>query len=171
MAYFYCDYRNPIKQDATIIIRSLIRQFAERNDLCFDKLEEFYEIHSSDDKISLPTQTDLVTLLLDMSEDVENAVILIDALDECLTERVAVIKLLRDLNIRSEKIKTLFASRDEVDISANLQGYTTVSMAENTSDIARYVECELKVKDWAKDLSQTEKEAIKNSLVEPAGGM
>ncbi|PVH76976.1 hypothetical protein DL98DRAFT_496048, partial [Cadophora sp. DSE1049] len=171
MAYFYCDYRNPIKQDATTIIRSLIRQFAERNDLCFDKLEEFYEVHSSDDKISLPTQKDLLILLMDMSEDVEDALILIDALDECLTERVTVIKLLRDLNIQSEKIKTLFASRNEVDISAQLQGYTTVSMAENTSDIARYVESELKVKDWAKDLSQTEKEAIKDSLIEPAGGM
>ncbi|KAH7383079.1 hypothetical protein BKA64DRAFT_176304 [Cadophora sp. MPI-SDFR-AT-0126] len=171
MAYFYCDYRNPVKQDGTTIIRSLIRQFAERNDLCFDKLEEFYEGYSSEDKLSPPTQRDLVTLLLDMSEDVEDALILVDALDECLTERVNVIKLLRDLNIESEKIKTLFASRDEVDISAQLQGYTTVSMAENTSDIARYVESELKVKDWAKDLSQAEKDTIKDSLIEPAGGM
>ncbi|KAK0113992.1 hypothetical protein ONS96_014838 [Cadophora gregata f. sp. sojae] len=171
MAYFCCDYRNPVKQDATMIIRSLIRQFAEHNDLCFDKLEEFYEFHSSDDKVTLPTQRDLVTMLIDMSEDVDDALILIDALDECLTERAAVIKLLRDLNIQSQKIKTLFSSRDEVDISAQLQGYTTVSMAENTSDISRYVKSELKVKEWAKDLGQKEKESIKDSLIEPAGGM
>ncbi len=171
MAYFYCDYRTPTKQDASTIVRSLIRQFAERNDSCFEKLEEFYEVHSSEDKTSLPTQSDLVSLLLDMAEDVEDALILIDALDECLQERVSVIRLLRNLNIRSEKIKTLFASRDEVDISAQLQGYTTVSMAENTVDIARYVESELKAKDWAKDLYAAEKDAIKDSLIEPAGGM
>lgn len=171
MAFFYCDYRTSTKQDGTTIIRSILRQFAERNDSCFDKLEEFYEVHSADEKASLPTQGDFVSLLLDMSEDVEDALILVDALDECLAERVNVVKLLRDLNIRSGNIKTLFASRDEVDISFQLQGYTTVSMADNTSDIARYVESELKVKDWAKDLSHTEKEAIKNSLIEPAGGM
>ncbi|KAG4441912.1 hypothetical protein IFR05_002596 [Cadophora sp. M221] len=152
-------------------LQKALNEKFERNDLCFDKLEEFYEVHSADDKVSLPTQSDLVALLLDMSEDVEDALILIDALDECLAERVNVAKLLHELNIRSEKIKVLFASRDEVDISAQLQGYTIVSMAENSSDIARYVESELKVKDWAKDLNHAEKETIKDSLIEPAGGM
>jgi hypothetical protein len=173
MAYFYCDYRDPTKQDASTILRSIIRQFAEQNALCFEKLEDFYETKSSEDKASpIIAQSDLIALLHDMCEDVQDALILVDALDECLDDRASVMGVLRELSgPGSTNVKTLFASRDEGDISTKLRDYTVVSMAENTSDIARYVEAELKIKDWAQDLSYREKEAIKDALIEPAGGM
>jgi len=172
MAYFYCDYKDQKKQDPSTIIRSLIRQFARQNDTCFEKLEEFYEAHTSEEKESIPTQSDLIALLHSTTEDLKDAIIMIDALDECLDDRAMVTKLLRDLNVPgTTRIKTLFTSRDEADIKAQLDGYTTVSMAENSSDIARYVDSELKIKDWAKELSTKEKDAIKEALIEPAAGM
>jgi hypothetical protein len=173
MAYFYCDYRDPTKQVASTILRSIIRQFAEQNALCFEKLEDFYETKSSEDKASpVIAQNDLITLLHNMCEDVEDALILADALDECLDDRASVMGVLRELSgPGSTNIKTFFASRDEGDISTKLREYTVVSMAENTSNIARYVEAELKIKDWAQDLSYREKETIKDALIEPAGGM
>jgi hypothetical protein len=171
MGYFYCDYRNPAKQDASTITRSLIRQFAHRNDRCFEKLEEFYETHGADEKLSTLTQNDLKDLLHDIIGEVEDALIIIDALDECLENTSTVVRLLRDLNIPGSNIKTLFSSRDEGDIRIHLADYKIVSMADNTSDIARYVEFELKVKDWAKELDPKEKEVIKDALIRPAGGM
>lgn len=175
MAYFYCDYRDEAKQDSTMILKSLIRQFARQNDDCFERLEEFYEAHYSEEKGekgAIFTSEDLISLLHSMTEDLSDALIIVDGLDECLANRGLVTKLLKSLNVPGgSRVKTLFASRDEADIRAQLRDYAIVEMAVNNSDIARFVESELKIKEWAKALPAKEKEKIKESLIGPAAGM
>jgi hypothetical protein len=105
----------------------------------------------------------------------ENALIIVDALDECVKDRSHVVDLLQSLNKSSDSnIKTLFTSRREVDIEDQLSEYKQVSIAARSSDLRLYVACEIELRIRKKMLRLRDaklKEHIMERLIEGADGM
>ena len=183
IAYFFCDYKDTATQDVVSILGALVKQFAMQDEQSFEFLRVFYQQHIPQKAHTLvsagpptpPTAEELHGLIQVMTKSFDNALIIVDALDECAGDRSTVIELLESLNKPGQnKIKTLFTSRDEYDIRAHLTDYVSVSIAARSSDLRLYVASELEVRMRQKKLrirDQSLKEEIMTRLVEGAEGM
>ena len=157
VAFFYCDYKVYSTQS-------------------FEKLQDFYHRHNPDGKPPIShTAEELCDLILEMTATFDDAMIIVDALDECGSNTRYVVELLASLNIgKRNNTKTLFLSRDEQDIREVLEDYTQISIAAKSSDLRLYVGAEIdlrmrKRKLRIKDASL--KEHIMERLIEGAEGM
>jgi hypothetical protein len=181
LAFFYCDFKDPKTHDPLVVLGALAKQFALQESSCFEKLEKFYDYHYSDAKgensqISIPiTATDLCKLIRDMSMFFDDALVIIDALDECQKDRSQLIDYLTCINIPGESnIKTIFTSRRETDIEMGLADYMQLSIAATSSDLRLYVASEIESRIRRRTLRIRDlglKEEIMNRLIGGAEGM
>ena len=183
IAYFFCDYKDSATQDVVNILGALVRQFAIQDEQSFEILENYYQRHLPQKAHALvptgsptpPTAEELHGLIQVMTKSFDNALIIVDALDECTGDRSTVMELLESLNKPgANNIKTLFTSRDEYDIRARLADYVSVSIAARSSDLRLYVASEFELRMRNKKLrvrDPTLKEEIMTRLVEGAEGM
>ncbi|KAK0108253.1 hypothetical protein ONS95_003071 [Cadophora gregata] len=174
MAFFFCDYKKPETHVSSTILGSLVKQFALQDDHCLHDLESFYEAHNV--KGNPPqevTPLELCNLLKDMALHFKSTMIIIDGLDEIETKRTDTIEILRSLT-STGKMKTLFASRDEVDIRSQLLEYANVSIAAQSGDLRLYVAAEIETRTSRQELRIRDpelKEHIIKTLITGAHGM
>ena len=177
VAFFYCDYKNAATQEPRNILGSLACQFALQDEVGFEKLRAFYEMHNPADRPSTEfSLDDLSNLVVETASSFNNAMIVVDALDECGNQSKFVTRLLFDLHNRDEagSIKTLFISRDEEEIREILDGYEQVSLAARSSNLKLYVGAQIELRIRNGDLrikDESLKQDIMERLVEGADGM
>ncbi|KAF6235600.1 hypothetical protein HO173_006283 [Letharia columbiana] len=163
--FFYYDYKTPTTQDLRNILGSLACQLAVQDDQSFGKLQAFYAKHNRPDRPSVGFDLRVLhDLLVEMASSFDDAMVVVDALDECRTQTTCITSLLSGLNDSGEagNTKTLFLSRSEREICEVLENYDQVSVAA--------IECrtrnkELRIKD------QSLKQNIMERLVEGADGI
>lgn len=176
VAYFYCDYKNTATQIPRNILGSLACQIALQDEQSFEKLRAFYKKHDAANRPSVDfSLEELCGLVVKMASNFNNAMIVVDALDECGTQSKLVTRLLSGLNdSEAGNIKTLFLSRDELEIREVLEGYNEVSIAARSSDLRLFVGAEIEQRTRNKDLrikDESLKQDIMDRLVEGADGM
>ena len=176
VAFFYCDYKDPATQDLSNILGSLAQQFATQDEDSFTKLRDFHKIHTSDQQSNVNYDSDaLSTLVKEVTLVFDRALVVVDGLDECGRNASVVVDALASLNEADEStIKTIFLSRDEIEIRDRLENYTEVSIAARSSDLKLYVGAEIDIRMRKKRLrlkDQSLKELILERLVGGAEGM
>ncbi|KAL8686200.1 MAG: hypothetical protein Q9218_007275 [Villophora microphyllina] len=177
VAFFYCDYKDPTTQTPRLILGSLLQQIAKQDKESFEKLQSFYDLRNPECKNDFeydPQQ--LCDLISDVTRGFDRTTVIVDGLDECGVHSVEVTELLASLNSRDKKttIKTLFLSRDEIDIREYLQDYVELAIAAKSSDLRLYVGAEIDIrmrKNKLRIKDQTLKGYIMEKLVEGAAGM
>jgi len=101
--------------------------------------------------------------------------IVVDGLDEITNDhRAEVLSLLTSLNTPKGSIKTLFASRKEIDIAIELQDYVQMFFAARSSDLRLYIACEIERSTIQKELRIRDpslKYQIMQTFVDGAEGM
>lgn len=130
-AFFFCEYANKDTQSCRHILGSIARQLALQNESALDELTEFHDENTNlgQQRFS-PNDTDLLGLVQKMSANFDATIIIIDGLDECLTDRASVVEVLSQLNSDDTgTIKTLFASREELDIKECLASFESIAIA------------------------------------------
>jgi hypothetical protein len=151
MAYFYCDFRDPKKQEAIGILSSLIAQLAAESDACYNILFALYSDCGAGSK--KPGDHALLDCLERMlkTEGLPAIYIIIDGLDECpnisgvVPPRERVLQLVEKLvDLRHENLRICATSRPEADIQASLTPLAshTVSLHDEDGqkkDIDEYV--------------------------------
>jgi Cdc6-like AAA superfamily ATPase len=128
----------------------------------------------SDGTIKAHTTEELCELIRKVSKNFRTTMIIVDGLDEIINDRADVTRLLRSINTEGGQIKTLFASRPEVDISYKLESFVQVSIAAMSSDLRLYVASEIERRTRERKLrirDQTLKDYIMTTLVDSADGM
>lgn len=176
VAFFYCDYKVASTQDPISILGCLAAQIARQDEQSFEKLQDFYHRHNPDGKPPMShTAEELCDLILEMTATFDDAMIIVDALDECGSNTGYVVELLASLNIGNRNnTKTLFLSRDEQDIRELLEDYTQISIAAKSSDLRLYVGAEIELRMRKRKLRIKDaslKEHIMERLIEGAEGM
>ena len=177
IAYFYCDYKDPKTHDPLIILGSLVRQLAIQDSRSLGALEKFYIHHFEESGATTGhsmTPEDLCSLIQSSSGFFDEVMIIIDALDECGSDRSKVMELLASLNGDGFNIKTLFTSRLETDIELHLGDYEKISIAATSSDLKLYVASEIESRSRKKTLRTRDpelKKEIMDRLVDGAEGM
>ncbi|TVY46775.1 Vegetative incompatibility protein [Lachnellula occidentalis] len=175
LAFFYCDYKDLNTQKPLAILGSLARQLMVQNEECFQYLTTFYQDHVTKDRQVRPsTPEELCDLIVKASAQFQNTMIVVDGLDEISENRADITRFLRGLNDPSRSIKTLFASRPEVDIGYVLADSENISIAAMGSDLRLYVGSEIERRTRQRKLNIKDrdlKEHIMKTLVEGADGM
>ena len=177
VAFFYCDYKNVATQEPRNILGSFACQFALQDEAGYERLREFYEKHNLADRPSAEfSLEDLRDLVVEMASKFNNAMIVVDALDECGTQSKFITRLLSDLHSSDESgsIKTLFLSRGEQEIHEILDGYEQVSLAARSSDLRLFVGAQIELRIRNGDLrikDESLKQDMMERLVEGADGM
>jgi Cdc6-like AAA superfamily ATPase len=146
-----------------------------QNERCFTQLSEFSRRHTmSDGSTRNPTSEELCGLIRNLSKHFHTTIIVIDGLDEITHSRAEVTRDLSSLNSEGGKIKTLFASRPEVDLGYELEDFVQVSIAAMSSDLRLYVASEIERRTRERRLrirDPTLKDHIMTTLIEGADGM
>ena len=176
VAYFYCDYKDPKTQDLSNILGSLAQQFAKQDEESFGKLQEFYQTHNPEHQQNLEYDSEALESLVRVVTSVfDCAMIIVDGLDECGRNTSFVVDSLTALNEGEDTtVKTVFLSRDEIEIRERLGDYTKVSIAARSSDLRLFVGAEIDHRTRKKRLrikDESLKEVILEKLVEGAEGM
>ena len=175
LAYFFCDYRDPATHDPRSILASLAGQLAAQDEECYAIAQAFFEEdNASDGTAGSPSVDKLCKSLHSMLTSLEDAYIVVDALDECV-DRSPVLEVLHNLNdFENDCVKTLFTGREELDIQTALHDYEKLSIAANSLDLRLYVDSEITVRFKNGTLRIRDpalQEEIRERLVQKADGM
>jgi len=183
MSYFYCDFRDPKKQQVSGLLASLLAQLSAKSDPCCNILSALYS--KCDAGSWRPSDGELMDCLEDMLnlEAQPPIYIIIDGLDECpndvgvVSPREQVLEqVVRLVALQFSDVRICVTSRPEVDIQAALTSLAprVVSLHDEkgqskdiTDYIKRIVYSDRKMRRWKRE----DKETVIRTLSQNADGM
>jgi len=183
MAYFYCDFRDPKKQEVTGLLASLVSQLSAKSDPCYNTLSALYSEYDGGSR--RPDDDALLSCLEEMitNEGLPTVYIIIDGLDECPNDsgvkphREWVLELVNELvDLQLPNIRICATSRPEADIQSAFASSAShiVSLhgeSGQKKDIADYVRfvmnSDRKMRRWR----ENDKETVITVLSQKADGM
>ena len=183
IAYFYCDFRDPKKQDAGGLLSSLIIQLAAKSDPCCNILSDLY---SNCDAGSRQPGNDVLLDCLEKMLNIEGLpaiYIIIDGLDECpgvpglAPPRKRVLELIEKLvEFHLPNVRICVTSRPEADIQASLAPLVShkVSLHEEygqKKDICDYIKYIVNSDRHMRRWKAEDKEMVVDSLSRRGDGM
>ena len=183
MAYFYFDFRDSKKQEATGLLTSLVTQLSAKSD-AFHKI--LFSLYSDYDAGSLRPGDDALLSCLETMLKTEGqpiVYIIIDALDECPDDfgvnspREWVLELMNKLvELHLPNVRICATSRPEADIGAALGSSAshTVSLhgeVGQKNDITHYVRTVVYSKREMRRWKGEDKELVIRTLSQKADGM
>ena len=183
MSYFYCDFRDPKKQQVNGLLASLVAQLSVKSDACCNMLSSLYS--ECDAGSRQPSYHELMDCLKNMLnlERQPPIYIIIDGLDECPNDTGVVSPRERALEqvkklvaLQLPDVRICVASRPEADIQAVLTCLAshTVSLHDQQgqkNDIADYVRCIVYSDRVMRKWREEDKEMVIETLSRKAEGM
>ncbi|KAF2728034.1 hypothetical protein EJ04DRAFT_569878 [Polyplosphaeria fusca] len=177
VAYFFFDFNDAQKQDAEMMIRSLVCQLSQQCIKIPASLDTLFS--SSESGQRQPSAHTLIEALRSMVQELPTIYIVLDALDEC-TQRDELMELLEAMaGWQLQNLHLLVTSRRERDIEMSLKSFvderSRVCLQSTLvdKDIQRYVRQRLsddkRLRKWEKDASMVGQ--IETALMSGANGM
>ena len=172
MAFFYFDINDKAKQTSRSLLSSLVLGLTARSQN-YTSLERLYIKH---DRLYLPTEVELLNLIRELLQSLEQAYIVIDALDECddyylLFDKVIKVMHAWDLS----HLHVLVCSRREQNIINIMEecAITEICLSSELvgSDIISYI-CSVVGKDpRLRKWGHTVQQGVIDALIQGANGM
>lgn len=169
LVYFYCDFKDPAKQNAVNLYGSLIAQLIEQALEIPDEVDALYSKYNKRPAV-LDHLKDVFSGLI---QNLPKVFIIIDGLDEC-TDRATVLDGLLELkNHPKGNTNVLVTSRNDPATRLALSSVPNLAMkAENVgADIELYVKSEMEQRVKLRRLKPEIKAEITVKLVDRANGM
>jgi hypothetical protein len=183
VAYYYFDFKDPAKRDVRGLLASLILQFVDNSDPCWDILSQLHKTCHGSDQPSEAELAQCLNSMLDLPGQIPTYIIL-DAVDECPntgipSARERVLDVVKDL-VQSNRSNLFICitSRPKQDINTTLNSLTPpprrVSLHEEggqmediKSFIRSFVMNDQTMRGWKEEV----KEHVIRELSEHAQGM
>ena len=183
MAYFYCDFRDPKKQEVTGLLASLVSQLSAKSDPCYNILSALYSEYDGGSR--RPDDAALLSCLEKMikTEGLPTVYIIIDGLDECPSDsgvkshRERFLELVNKLvDLELPNLRICATSRPEIDIQTTLASLASHAIslhgeAGQKKDIAEYVRSVMNSDRKMRRWRQNDKEMVITILSQKADGM
>ncbi|KAI9897370.1 hypothetical protein N3K66_007226 [Trichothecium roseum] len=146
VSYFFCQGTNKALDNATAVLRGLIYSLATHNRQLVKYIRKQYDISGPklfQEENSFNALSDVLKSMLS-DGSLTRAYIIIDALDECATDRDRLLKLIEDYTSTLPRVKWLISSRNRPDIEEGLKPNTSgiklsLEIAANAEQVARSV--------------------------------
>ncbi|KAF4626816.1 hypothetical protein G7Y89_g11339 [Cudoniella acicularis] len=179
LAYFYCDYKDPLKQEPSVVLRTLLSQLSIQNIAVFQNVQNFFKEQCKDDRAAnmIPPSLDLIrsnfSSLLETS--FHKVFIVIDAVDEC-HDRECILKAITALCDTVQHVKIFVSSREDPLINEEFKDFPNLRMrpVHVSGDIESYVDATLSSRIASKKLKVKDADLqhqISETLVVKAEGM
>ena len=183
MTYFYCDFRDPEKQDVSGLLASLVAQLSAKSDACYDILSALYSEYDAGSR--RPGDHALMDCLGKMLKLKGQPAIyvIIDALDECpncagvVPPRERVLEMVEKLvDLNPPNIRICATSRPEADIQAALASFASHSVslhdkAGQNEDITNYIQYIVYSDKNMRKWREKDQELVIDTLSKKADGM
>ena len=138
LAYFYCDYKEPRKQEPSKLLCTLLAQLARQHKAVFQRLQAFAQERVKENPVSVPTHDEMRSNFATFLDGAFKQVILVvDAVDES-SKHDCMISDLKTFSKHCPFIKVLVSSREELDITKAFESLPHVKI--NQSDVADDIE-------------------------------
>ncbi|KAH7149879.1 hypothetical protein B0J13DRAFT_605634 [Dactylonectria estremocensis] len=176
VGYFFCDYKDSATGIPTNILGALAHQLARQKPEAFDILCDYYdELHPPNQLPQKPDSDELRSKIGSMTELFDQAIIIVDGLDECDDNTDDVVEILVQLAEYSINISMALFSRDHFDIRIQLEEtFKHVQISAHADDIRLYVgeALERRIQTNRLQISSIEvRDEIMETLVREAKGM
>jgi hypothetical protein len=176
VGFFFCDYKDFSTWDTANILGAVASQLARQKDEAFAVLQNYYdELHPPRGLEQTPDPSELRARISRMSELFDQAIIIVDGLDECGDKTDDVVEVLSELAEYTTGLSIALFSRDHYNIRVHLEAeFEHVEIAAHTDDIRLYVGAELDKRIRTRRLQLTNieiKDEIMETLVNRAQGM
>ena len=113
LGYFYCDYKDSLKQEPSRILSTLLCQLAKQNSIIFRRVHDFLQDRHKENPTFSPGFDELRGNFASFVEDACDQVLLvIDALDEC-SQRDCIANAVKAISESCPRVKVLVSSREE----------------------------------------------------------
>ena len=185
MAYFYCDFRDPRKQDVNGLVASLLAQLSAKSDACHHALADLYLEYDAGSR--QPDDNELRECLVKMLkiEGQPAIYMIVDAVDECPNASESDVKPCRDrvldlvetlVVLHLPNVRICLTSRPEVDIREFLEPLAShiVSLHEQSgqkNDIINYVSFVVHSDRNMQKWRPNDKKLVVETLSQKADGM
>jgi hypothetical protein len=167
LAFFYFSYDDQANQSTSAILRSILRQWLNRQSTIHSDVRSLYASCISQSK--LPDLSDLLQCLKSVSTGFRLSFIVIDALDECEgPERENFLRIFSELE--STSIRIFATSRPHLrDVEEVFRGSPRINIAADVHDLQRYLarEINLRMLSYPEDL----RNSLLNGLSVQADGL
>lgn len=158
LAYFYCDYKDPLKQEPSVVLRTLLSQLSSQNISVFQNVQMFFKQQYKDDQamtVIAPPSLDLLRSNFSsfLETSFHKVFIVIDAVDEC-HDRECILKAISAICDTVEHVKILVSSREDPMINDEFKDYPNLKIKPGhvSGDIKSYVDATLAARIAAKKL-------------------
>jgi len=183
VTYFYCDFRDPIKQDVSGLLASLVAQLSAKSDACYDILSALYsEYDAGSRRPGDHALMDCLEKKLKLKGQPPIYVI-IDALDECpnctgvVPPRERVLEMVENIvGLNLPNLRICATSRPEADIQVALASIAShnVSLhnkAGQNEDITKYIQSVIDTDRNMRRWREEDKKMVIDTLSKKADGM
>lgn len=166
LAYFYCDYKDPMKQDPAVVLRTLLAQLSSQNIAVFQHVQSFFKEQYKENPN--PPSLDLVRSNFEpfLRTSFRKVYVVIDALDECL-DRECILGALAAIAESIEHVKIFVSSREELTIHEQFKDYPNLKIRPKhvSADIESYVDASLRSRIASKKL-KVKDENLRQEILE-----
>ena len=185
IAYFYCDFRDRKKQEATGLLTSLCMQLSAKSDPCYGVLSALYSEYDGGSR--RPDDDTLLNCLKKMLkiEGQPTIYMIVDAVDECPNASESDVKPCRDrvldlvetlVVLHLPNVRICLTSRPEIDIRECLEPLAShvVSLHDQSgqkNDIADYVSFVVHSDRNMRRWRPSDKKLVVETLSQKADGM
>ncbi len=179
LAYFFCDYKDSMKQEPSVVLRTLLNQLNSQNIAVYQNVQNFYKEQYKDDRVAnlAPPSLDLVrsNFARFLNSSFQKVFIVIDAVDEC-RDRECILKAISAIGNSVDHVKILVSSREDALINEEFKDVPNLKMRPKhvSGDIESYAIATLNTRIASKKLKVKDDELrkqISDTLVLKAEGM
>ncbi|KAI1161157.1 hypothetical protein F5B18DRAFT_462870 [Nemania serpens] len=176
VAFFFCDYKDPKATVLSNILGAMASQLAHQSDQTFDELKKLFKLLQPCDGLPRDPDPDvLLDLLEEMFKYFDQAILVIDGLDECGDNTDEITQTLANIAEYSTNVTMALVSRDEYNIDLKLrESFTRIPVGARREDILLYAASEIdkRMKDNTLRIVNVElKDEILTKLSNEADGM
>ena len=177
IAYFYFDFNDSSKQNPEDMARSLMLQFSEQSHSALEKVTGLY--HTCGGGRRAPALAESISTIIEMIEALQEAFIILDALDECTNVPALMDAITTVQTLETCKLHTVVTSRNLPEIEESIspltsqRGKVRVGGSSVDQDIEAYIDSRIHsdrgLSRW-KGKPHVQQE-IREALTEKADGM
>ncbi|XXG99472.1 hypothetical protein Hte_005811 [Hypoxylon texense] len=188
LAYYHFDFSDEVISTSGLMLRSLISQLSSWNgeppgalEKC--AAEKFYKssyaksdrLATYRDGVAQPSDEDLINILRGITEELEDVILVIDALDECIDQHELIEHIDPILSWNTKGLRIFLSSRNTPVIASVLDTKATLTVrAESTNvgeDIKTFVQDQLKTHPKLRKWPASLRNEIHDTLIDGAHGM
>ncbi|KAF8250377.1 hypothetical protein K440DRAFT_541500 [Wilcoxina mikolae CBS 423.85] len=147
IVYFYCDYKEPEQQCPTRILATLLAMLSTQSKAAFVETQAYFQKQYKDNPAYQVNYDELRTVFPIVARHFRRVLVVIDALDESISDRQCFINTLLEFSDPdSGCIKALVTSRNVYDIADAFRELPTVCIGKNdiAADIESYITAQIK---------------------------